>query len=231
MQILRRAAVLCLALLPLAAEAQVGAGRLTVHGEGQARVVPDRGRIALGISQDAPTASEALAGASVAMADILAELEAAGLAPQDVQTSEIRLFPIYGDTQGPGRAKPRGFQAGSTVTVIVRDLAWLGPVLDAVVGAGATEIHGLSFEVADPRRALDEARREAVEDARRRAEVLAEAAGVELGPLLELIDGAVPVPSPAFDGRMMAMEEAMPVAPGAMELGATVTAIWAFGEE
>ena len=231
---LRCLAVLCLTLAPLAplaAQEQASQGRLTVQGEGQARVVPDMGRIALGISEEAPTAAEALNGASAAMTEILAVLAGAGLSEQDVRTAEIQLYPLYSDRQGPGRPKPEGFRAGSTLTVIVRDLSGLGAVLDLVVGAGANEIHGLSFDVSDPRRALDEARREAVADARHRAEIYAEAAGVDLGPLLELRDGAAPQPPMPFDGRMMAMDEAMPVAPGAMEIGATVTAVWAFGEE
>ena len=227
----RPLAVLCLVLAPLAAPAQVAEGRLTVQGEGQARVVPDIGRIALGVSDEAATAAEALGGASRAMADILSVLTAAGLPEQDVRTAEIQLFPLYAERQGPGRPKPEGFRAGSTVTVIVRDLSGLGAVLDLVVDAGATEIHGLSFDVSDPRRALDEARREAVADARHRAEVYADAAEVELGALLELRDGSAPQPPMPFDGRMMAMEEAMPLAPGTMEIGATVTAVWAFGEE
>ena len=226
---------LCLALapptlVPVSLAAQE-AGRITVEGEGRARVVPDMGRISLGVSEEAATASEALAASSARTAQVLSELEAAGMSPQDVQTSEIQLWPVYPDRQGPGRVKPSGFRAGSTLTVIVRELDRLGEVLDAVVGAGATEIHGLGFDVADPARALDEARAEAVRDARHRAEVYAEAAGVELGPLLSLSDGAAPQPPMPFDGRMMAMDEAMPVAPGTMDLSATVTAVWGFGAE
>ena len=76
------------------------------------------------------------------------------------------------------------FQANNTVTVRVREIARLGEMIDALAGAGANRLYGIGFEVSEPRAALDAARREAVADARAKAELYAEAAGVTLGPVM-----------------------------------------------
>jgi uncharacterized protein YggE len=116
------------------------------------------------------------------------------------------------------------------VTVVLRDLDALGGVLDAVLGDGANSLGGLSFGMSDDAALRDEARRAAVADATAKARVLAEAAGVMLGPLEEIVEGG------GFDGPLprarmdMAMAEAVPVAPGELTISATVTMTWAIGE-
>jgi hypothetical protein len=102
----------------------------------------------------------------------------------------------------------------------------VGAVLDALVGAGANELGGISFGIAEPAPLLDDARRKAIADARRKAELFAREAGVALGRVLE-IDESGGGPVPVAYGRMMAEAVAAPVAPGQLDLSASVTVTFA----
>ena len=84
--------------------------------------------------------------------------------------------------------KLTGYAAQNSVTVRVRDIAGLGGVLDKLIASGANEVSGITFSREDMTATEDEARMKAVADARRRAETMAEAAGMKLGPLMALSD-------------------------------------------
>lgn len=178
-----------------------GMSRLTVTGQGEARVVPDMAAIQLGVTTQAASAAEAMRQNAAAQTAVIQALAGAGIAQADVQTSGLNLNPVM--DYGEGRAPTvTGYQAGNMVSVRVRDVPRLGEVLDAIVAAGANEINGISFTRDDSAGTEDEARRAAVEDARHKAEVLAEAAGLTLGPVLVLRD----TPAPEGPQPMMMME-------------------------
>lgn len=199
--------------------------RLSVSGHGSVAVAPDMATVSVGVEHQAPGAREAMGRVSGAVAAVLARLEAAGVEARDMQTSGLGLSPVhdYGDN-GPPRLV--GFRASNRVTVRIRDLARLGAVLDAVIADGANRIDGLSFGVAEPAPLRDEARAGAVADARHRAEVLAEAAGMTLGPLVSLSEagGGVPVPMAAM--RMAEAAPPVPVVEGEVEITADVQMVF-----
>jgi len=158
---------------------------------------------------------------------VLDRLGAAGVADADVQTASIRLDSVMVYAEG---AAPRleGYEAGTTFAVRVRDLASLGALLDLAVAGGAAEIGGIAFDVADPLPLRDRARAAAVADARRRAEVIAAAAGLALGPILEIAEGGGAA-GPEVPMLRFAEAAAMPVAPGQIAIGATVRIVFALG--
>ena len=226
----RLAAALLAGLLagavPLAAAAQ-DSGRITVTAEGRSTAAPDLAVIVLGVEREAPSASEAVSEMAAGAEAVLAAVEAAGIAGRDVQTRGLDLSPRREMREGPGRGEIVGYVAATTVTVRVRDLDSLGAVLDSVVGAGANLFRGLSFDLAERQRAEDAARRAAVAEARRRAALYAEAAGVELGPLLRLEEaGAAPRPEMMRAASAMADGGGVPVAAGELELTARVTLVY-----
>jgi hypothetical protein len=202
-------------------------GRLTVTGSGGVDSVPDMAVITMGVTAQAETAAAAMEQTSAGTAEVLARLEEAGIAPRDMQTSDLSLNPVWNDRAGPGERQITGYEARNTVTVRVRALEELGGILDTVVQSGANTFNGLSFALQDPLPALDEARRRAVADARRKAELYAEAAGVTLGPLLELSE-SVDSPGPVMF-RAAAMEAA-PVAEGEVSTETSVRMVYAIGE-
>lgn len=197
--------------------------RLTVTGQGESRVAPDLAMIQLGVTTQAPSAAEAMRQNAAQQAAVIEALTGAGIGQAEIQTSGLNLNPMmdYGEGRAPAVT---GYQATNMVAVRVREVARLGEILDAIVGAGANEINGISFTRDDSASAEDEARRAAVEDARHKAEVLAEAAGLTLGPVLVLRD------APGMEGPRPLMMEAraasdaakVPVAPGEVALSATV---------
>lgn len=231
---MRLAAVLTAASLAaacLAAPSAEAAGTITVSGTGEVFAAPDRATVSVGVTTEAAEAAAAMRENSAAMAAVMARLGALGIAERDLQTSSISLSPRW-EGPGPADSAPRitGFVASNMLTVVVRDLEALGGVLDAALGDGANTLGGLVFGIADDAALRDGARRAAVADAAAKARVLAEAAGVTLGPVQEIVEGGDfggPMPRARMD---MAMAEAVPVAPGEVGLTVTVTMTWAIAE-
>ncbi|MBV2360458.1 SIMPL domain-containing protein [Thalassococcus sp. CAU 1522] len=204
--------------------------RLTVTGQGEAFAAPDMATVTLGMTAQADAADAAMQQVSAVVDAILARLDAFGIAAADRQTSDLSLGPIYGNRQNDeGGRDIVGFQAYNRLTVRVRNLDDLGDVLSAVLDDGANQLDGLSFGVQDPRPVLDAARRDAVADARAKAELFAEAAGVTLGPVLSLTEGGGQTgPFP----EMMSMArgaDAVPVAAGEATFSASVMMVFALG--
>ena len=218
-----------LALAVVAAPAVAQQGRLTVTGEGSAEMVPDRAEISIAVAVRAKTAEEALAMAAADTRRVLDLLGGAGVPAEDLQSRAVQLYPDWRERPGELPGAPDAFIARSEIGVTIRALDDLGPTLDAVVSAGVSEVSDLRFEVSDPAAALAEARAAAVADARARATTYAEAAGVTLGALLEIREGgAGGGPVPMLEARMAMDAASMPVAPGQVGFGATVTLVYGF---
>ncbi|WP_458790033.1 SIMPL domain-containing protein [Yoonia sp. MH D7] len=222
-------AALCMgSLWAGAAMAEGGQPQINVTGTGMVLATPDMARVTLGVSQDADTAAAALDAMSASMEAVLAQLRDASIAPEHVQTSNLRIDQRYSDYVDGQTRKVIGYTAASDVQVQVFDLENLGVVLDAAVRDGANQMNGLSFDVADRAPFLTAARQAAVADARAKAEVYSTAAGTTLGPIMLLSEGVnahSPMPKMAemsFD----AARSAVPVAAGELEISATLTMIW-----
>jgi uncharacterized protein len=199
---------------------------ITVSASGQVEAEPDQARITSGVTTEAATAAEALASNSKVMKEVIAGLKKSGIAPEDIQTTSFRVEPRY---TRPERGEPAaidGYRVNNQVQVLARDLDRLGEILDQLVTLGANEMGGLSFEVSKAETLRDEARKEAVANARRRAELYATAAGVELGEVLAIQEGGGGGPRPAVMGRAM-KAEAVPLERGTETLAASVTITWA----
>jgi uncharacterized protein len=213
---------------PLAAQEQTPR-RLVVTGTGEASARPDLAVISAGVVAQAATASAALAENTQAMNRVFEQLRAAGLPPEDLQTAQFAVVPLYESRQpDPQTTTPRivGYQVSNQVSARVRDIARLGATLDALVGAGANSIDGLSFDLADPKQVLDDARDAAVADALAKARRYAAAAGVKLGAIISIEEGvAYPPPRPMMRAEAMAAD--VPIAPGQTELSASVTITFA----
>lgn len=209
--------------------AQDDEGHITVTGNGSAEAVPDMASVSLGVVTEAATAAEAMAANSAALSEVMATLTGAGIESRDIQSSGLNLSPAYEDNYqgGPEGPKVRGFIAQNMVTVRVRALDSLGGVLDAAVGQGANNLYGLSFGLQEPEPKLDEARRDAVADARRKAELYALAAGVTLGEVVSISEQIDRVgPMPEMRAASFAKDSGVPVAEGELSLTASVTVVY-----
>lgn len=221
------AAVFATTLLTAPARADDFPSSISVSGEANVSVVPDLAQIDAGVANDAKTAKEASDANNAAMGKVLLALKGAGIAEKDYRTSRLSLQPQYGQNKSTGASPVVGFRASNRVTVKIRDVTTVAGIIDTLVGAGANDIGNISFEVTQASKLLDDAREQAVADARRKAEIYAKATGVTLGAPLSVTEGGAPVP--LFKGRMAAPMAAAPaaVAPGEETLSVTVNVSWA----
>ena len=157
---------------------------ITVTATGQVATIPDQARISSGVTTEAATAADALAKNTAAMKKVIAGLKEAGIAAEDIQTSSFRVEPRYTRPRNGEAPRIDGYRVVNQVQVVARDLDRLGEVLDKLVSLGATDMGGLNFEVSQAETLRDEARKEAIANALRRAKLFAAAAGAEVGEVL-----------------------------------------------
>ena len=191
MQILKMAVIMW-GVLATVVQAQETNPGITVNGESVVSQAPDMATISLGVSERAPSASEAMANTSEKVRGILAKLDTLQVAGLDRQTSGLYLRPVYDEQSRDGSTSVQvvGYEAGNTVRVTVRDLTKLGLLMDMVVAEGANDFNGLQFGIRDSSQSLLEARKNAVADAIARATQLAEAAGVKLGDVISMSESS-----------------------------------------
>jgi hypothetical protein len=220
----------CSLSLPLSAQDREPPVRtIALIGTGEVRAKPDIAVITLGVTTRAATAREALTRNNGAMTEILDHMQQAGIPPKDVQTSNFTVNPAYVyDNQNQQPPKIVGYDVSNQVTVIMRKLEAMGEVLDQVVSKGSNQIHGISFSIDDPKPLEDQARRLAVADARRKAQLYAESAGISLGEIVSIFEHvqAPPIPLYGKAQRMEAADSAVPVAEGEHVVTAQVNISW-----
>lgn len=227
MRILRGFLVGLALLAPVAATAEGAVRQVSVQGVGRVSAAPDMAVVSLGVQREARDAGSAMRAASEAMEGVLARIEAAGIAAEDVQTTRIGLDPRWQHSQDGSMPRVVGYVASNDLSVRVRDLSRLGVLLDEVVADGANTMRGLSFSVADDAELQDQARVAAVEDAARKAGMLAEAAGATLGEVISIFEGGQGGgPMPMFEAAD-AMRSAVPVAAGQVDTVVSVQATFA----
>lgn len=202
---------------------------LSVQGSGQARVEPDEATVRLGVTAQATTAREAQEQVSRTANAILEAVRKLGVKPEQVQTSELFLGPVYGQNRPEVQTEPRitGYQASNIVSIRLEKLDQVGPAIDAGLGAGANRLDGVVFGLRNDAAARAQALAAAVAEARAKAQTLAGAAGVRLGELVEVTEGGVSFTPVYQRGRVAMAEAAMdmstPVSSGQVSVDASVT--------
>jgi len=193
---------------------------ITVVGEGKVSVVPDIATLQVGVETKAPEVTQAMDDNDEIMANILEALDEAGVAEEDIRTSQFSIFFDEG-FRGPDIEQEPVYRVSNMVTVIVRDLESVGNLLDAAVEAGANRVYGVNFTVEDWSEAEFEARELAVADARERAEHLAELVDVEVGEVISISEvigaGVVPTPMAVME-RAVGLGGGAPIVPGQQEV-------------
>lgn len=201
-------------------------GTIVVSGTGRVAVEPDIADLRLGVAVSRPTVDAARSEAARLMDAILGAVHLAGVAPKDVRTALLSVQPRYDYRESRAPALT-GYELANVVEVTVRDLTKLGDVVDGTLAAGATSMDGLSFRVAEPAPAEAEARRRAMAEAGARADVLADAAGLTIEGVVDIVEGSParpPIPYPKAERMALAAADAStPVEGGSLEVAVTVT--------
>ena len=216
-----------LAPLPVLADTAESPATITVTGEGIVTAAPDIATVSLGVTSQGATAAEAMAANTAALSAVLERVKAAGVEDRDIQTSTLNLNPNWSNSDGSSMPMIQGYVATNVLQIRVRDLAKLGGVLDAAITDGANTLNGVSFGLAEPEPAMDEARKAAVAKARARAELLTGAAGVGLGRIVSISEGggyAPPMPMYRMEAALAAAP--VPVEGGEVGVTANVTITW-----
>ena len=193
------AAVVFLTLPALAAEPAPPS--LQASGEGIVYVVPDIAIVTLGVTTPGRTASAALAQNSTDLAAVIGTIKDAGVAEKDIGTSGFSIYPVYAQNSDGSQVQPPkivGYEVSNEVRVTIRDIAKSGGILDKVVTAGANQVNGISFDSADRKTPADAALKAAIADAKRKAEIMAAAAGVKLVRILSVSASEGGGPQPVF---------------------------------
>lgn len=222
-----RAALLALfAALPLAPSAAADAPvpTLVVTATGEVSATPDLAVVDAGVVSRGRTTAEALQKADAAAARLVADAKAAGLADADVATSSFSVSPLWSSTGSDGTpSRITGYSVENTFELKIRRLADLGPLLERLVAGGTNSVSGIAFDVSDAEKRRDQARVAAVNAARARAELLAEAAGERLVRVLAITESSDDRPMPRVFAKAVTQSAAVPVEPGSRTISAAVT--------
>ena len=187
---MRKLAALFLALvLSLCLASALADRTVTVTGSGETLVTADTAVVSLGVNVRMPDALQAQSGANEAVARIRAALTGAGFSEEDISTGYINLYAIYNYSEDVEVIA--AYNASSTLAVKVTDMARVGEVIDLAFGAGANTLDGVSFSVSDDAAARAESLKAAVADAKEKAAVLAEAAGLGELEIESIQEGSV----------------------------------------
>jgi uncharacterized protein len=222
------AAFIC--LLPSVALAQPPAPppepSIITSGEGVVQATPDRAWITVGAESRASSAREAQKRNSELMTPVQQKLRTAGLPAEAIRTIgyDVQYEWDYVNNKRVGR----GYVARNTIEVRVDDVDRLPELLEIAVGSGATSLGGIRFDLKDRSKLEREALRQAVVDARGRADAVAAGAGRAVDRILRIqesnISGPVDPPRPMFrEAALAAGGAAPPISSGQIEIRAQVT--------
>jgi uncharacterized protein len=201
---------------------------ISINGEATISAKPDVAYVSIGVQSAGKVAREVLAANSKATSDVLAALKDSGINAKDLQTSGFAVQPevqrpqdssLSSSDEGPSIT---GYTVSNTVNVTLHDLPKLGDILDKAVAAGANSIDGIQFDVSNQSMLLDDARKTALADARRKAEIYAGVSGLKLGKLSELSENTGPGGGGVYRAKMATT--AVPIESGASTLSVTVSA-------
>ena len=191
---------------------------ISVSGTGKVYLTPDIATINVGVHTEDVDVAKALSDNTSAAQSVADALKGFGVDGKDIQTTNFSIYP--NQTYGPaGEMLGIKYMVDNTVMITVRDLTKLGEILSSVVGEGANNIYGITFDVSGRTKALDDARKAAIADARLQADELAAAAGVTVGQVMSISVSNTSQPQPYYNmgyggGGGMAASAPAPVSSG-----------------
>ncbi|MEX1019615.1 MAG: SIMPL domain-containing protein [Litorilinea sp.] len=193
---------------------------ITVVGAGTVNIRPDVAHVQIGVETMRASVQEASSENREALDSVLAALLDQGIAESDIQTSGFSVFAERYGPEGPLADEEMNYRVTNTVRIVVHDLDNVGQILDAAIEAGANNIYGVEFALDDTDEVESQARAEAIENARVKAEELAGLSEVSVGRVIaisEIVGGGF---YPMAEGRMMSMGGGggTSIAPGELEI-------------
>jgi len=204
---------------------------LTVVGSGLVTLRPDLAYVTIGVRSEDSDAKVAVEANNTQTQEVVDALLGFGIDPDDIQTLNFNIYSYEDFNEQFEEKPPLRYSVENSVYVTVRDIDTLGDLLSAAIDAGANNIWGVQFDVADKSEALSEARALAVENANDKAAELAGFAEVELGQILSIStfgSGNFPTPYGVGGGGFATadLESAVPVSPGQISVSVEVSMVF-----
>ncbi|MFB3068743.1 MAG: SIMPL domain-containing protein [Acidobacteriota bacterium] len=233
-------AVIVCAFLALPAQGQSAiekeSSMLTVSGQGEIRIAPDEATVQLGVTRQRETAREAQEQVNEVAQEILTAVIQLGVEAEHIQTSQLRLSPVY-STRRPGFSdEPRvvAYRASNMVSVRLENLSLVGSVIDAAMQVGGNQLQGVYFALRNDLSAREQALKEAVKEASQKAKAISEALDVKIIEVIEVNEGSVSirrVPPQRFAASVAEVNAAAtPVSPGQLTVSASVIIRYRIGQ-
>jgi uncharacterized protein YggE len=204
------------------------ANTVTVSGQATVTSPPDEAVVVLTVENDGTTAPEAMDATSIQTQKVLDRLKSEGIEDSAIQTSSITLYPVRTYDPNTGKETLVGYRAQNSVKVTTKDAVTVGKVLTAGVETGVSLVSGPEWRLRDDSQAVNEALKQAVANARAKAETLAAAEGVAIGDVVVMSEGSVQIPVvPVYRYDMAGASEDSKIAPtpvssGNLDVTATV---------
>jgi uncharacterized protein YggE len=203
-----------------------------VTGQGEVSVVPDIAFINLGIESEDKSVATARDRAAAAMSDVMDTLSANGIADKDIRTQYFNIQQVRTWDRETEKEVVTGYRVTNTVTVTIRDIEKVGTIIDAVTDAGGdlTRINGINFSIDDPAEYYEEVRKEAMLDAKKKAEELAKLANVDLGNATYISENSYYAPitkSAMAIGYDEAAGYSTSISPGELDISLTIQVAYA----
>jgi uncharacterized protein len=204
--------------------------QIVISAQGEVQVTPDRARVVLGVETEARTAQEASQLNATLQTRILEAVRRAGIPAASIRTTGYNVAPRQEYNPDTRTWRIDGYRVSNLVVVIVEPVGNAGAVIDAALHAGANRVASLSFEVKDPRPAREQALKDAVDRARREADITAAAAGGRIVGLLEItVNSYEPSPPrPMMEMAMVRSADSTPISEGTQPVVVQVTTRWEF---
>ena len=220
------AATLIEARTAMAADSDKLERTVSVSATGTVAAEPDIAHISAGVTTEGDTAMDAIARNNTVMAKVIEGLKAAGIATRDIQTTTLNVEPRYSQPKDGRPGTVSGYRVVNQVRLTVREVKRLGEVLDQAIALGANQINSIGFDIANAETLKDEARKQAMANAKRRAELYATAAGVQLGQVLRISESVMEAIGRPMAGRAMAASS-VPIEAGTRTLTVEVHVTYA----
>jgi len=203
---------------------------ISVVGSGIVLAQPNVARITIGVEVTDASLTNAQAEASRRMDAVINRLKADGILESDIRTVSYNISPLY-DQRDQSQTILRGYQIQNLVEIKSTSVSGLGPLLDDAVAAGASRIYGIRFEADNMEALKTQARDQAMQNARAKAEQLARGGGVTLGRPVRIDEsdtgGVTPVRAAAPAAALAAPAPQTPIQPGELQVQTTVHVVWA----
>jgi hypothetical protein len=203
---------------------------ITVSGEGKVTVKPDTAHVQMGVLVNGARARDVLDQANEKAAALIAAVKALGVVDDDIQTSGVSIYPQY----DPNGQTVFGFQASNNLNITIRDVDRAGEIIDggAAFAGEAITIGGIWFAVGDPEAVLSAARTAAIDNATKRAEEFADAAGADVGAVISISEVDVSEPPPIYyEAAADRAQSSVPIEAGTQDLNVNVTVVFALQPE